>query len=96
MIAVGIREMKNRLSEYIRRVRDGEVILVTDRGRVVAQLTKPGIDVTAPDDPIARLEADGLLLRRGGKNHPELYPDLEPAAPGISALDLLDELRGDR
>ena len=29
MISVGIRELKNRLSEYLRMVRQGEVILVT-------------------------------------------------------------------
>ena len=36
--AVGVRELKARLSEYVRRARDGEVVLVTDRGRVVAEL----------------------------------------------------------
>src|SRR4051812_43765956 len=41
MKEVGIRELKNRLSEYIRQVREGEVIMVTDRGEVVAELRAP-------------------------------------------------------
>ena len=41
MIAVGVRELKARLSEYLRRVRDGETVLVTDRGVVVAELGPP-------------------------------------------------------
>ena len=41
MRAVGIREMKNKLSEYLRIVAEGETVLVTDRGRVVAQLAPP-------------------------------------------------------
>ncbi|NIN72566.1 MAG: type II toxin-antitoxin system prevent-host-death family antitoxin [Gemmatimonadetes bacterium] len=45
MKVVGIRELKNRLSEYVRMVRRSEEILVTDRGVVVAELRKPG---TAP------------------------------------------------
>jgi len=35
MKTVGIRELKDHLSEYLRRVRGGESVLVTDRGEVV-------------------------------------------------------------
>jgi antitoxin (DNA-binding transcriptional repressor) of toxin-antitoxin stability system len=38
---VGIRKLKNRLSAYIRAVRKGNVILVTDHGTVVAEIRKP-------------------------------------------------------
>ena len=49
MKAVGLRELKNRLSEYIRDVRAGEGILVTDRGQVVAELNPPGHRAAAAD-----------------------------------------------
>ncbi|MCA1792075.1 MAG: type II toxin-antitoxin system prevent-host-death family antitoxin, partial [Thioalkalivibrio sp.] len=42
MRAVGIRELKNRLSEFIRLVEAGESVLVTDRGTVVAELRPSG------------------------------------------------------
>jgi antitoxin (DNA-binding transcriptional repressor) of toxin-antitoxin stability system len=38
---VGIRKLKDRLSAYIRAVRKGNVILVTDHGTVVAEIRKP-------------------------------------------------------
>lgn len=38
---VGIREAKAHLSEYIRRVNEGEVVTITDRGRVTALLVAP-------------------------------------------------------
>lgn len=95
MIAVGIREMKNRLSEFLRRVREGEVVLVTDRGKVVAQLTSPGANVESEDLAFDRLAAEGLLSRRGGENTPDLYPDMQPVSPDLSSEQLLDELRGD-
>ncbi len=41
MVTTGIRNLKNNLSRYIRRVIGGERILVTDRGRVVAELRLP-------------------------------------------------------
>jgi antitoxin (DNA-binding transcriptional repressor) of toxin-antitoxin stability system len=42
MIATGIRELKTHLSRYLRQVAGGETILVTDRGRIVAEVRPPG------------------------------------------------------
>jgi antitoxin (DNA-binding transcriptional repressor) of toxin-antitoxin stability system len=41
MRAVGIRALKDRLSEYVRVAADGETVLVTDRDKVVAELGPP-------------------------------------------------------
>ncbi|MEW6752844.1 MAG: type II toxin-antitoxin system prevent-host-death family antitoxin [Candidatus Latescibacterota bacterium] len=57
MRTVGIRDLKTRLSSYLRDVARGEVLLVTDRGRVVAEVRPPG----AND---AGLSADALRRRR--------------------------------
>jgi len=37
-IRVGTRELKSKLSEYLRRVKKGQTIIVTERGNVIAQL----------------------------------------------------------
>lgn len=42
MIAVGIRELKNNLSQYVRRIEKGEKFAITAHGRVVAELGPPG------------------------------------------------------
>ncbi|MFL5262318.1 MAG: type II toxin-antitoxin system Phd/YefM family antitoxin [Anaeromyxobacteraceae bacterium] len=42
MKTAGVRELKARLSEYLRDVQRGEVVLVTDRGHVVAEMRPPG------------------------------------------------------
>jgi antitoxin (DNA-binding transcriptional repressor) of toxin-antitoxin stability system len=44
MKTAGIREFKEQLSQYLREVQTGEVILVTDRGRVVAEVRAPGTE----------------------------------------------------
>ncbi len=41
MAAVGIRELKNRLSQYLKRVRAGERVVVTERGKPVAIISPP-------------------------------------------------------
>lgn len=63
MKAVAVRELKNRLSAYLREIAQGEVVLVTDRGRVVAQLRRPPgeMPVTMLEDALARLQVEGAL-----------------------------------
>jgi antitoxin (DNA-binding transcriptional repressor) of toxin-antitoxin stability system len=39
--SVGVKELKNRLSEYLRDVRSGTRVLISDRGTVIAELHEP-------------------------------------------------------
>jgi len=77
MKTVGLRELKNRLSEYVRRVRAGEAVMVTDRGQVVAELRSPGYPPsgTKVDTAVARLVNRGLLVL-GAPNDRHIYPAL--------------------
>jgi prevent-host-death family protein len=67
MTEIALFEAKNRFSELIDRVQKGEVIVITRRGKVVAQLAPPeGLGATTrAQDAIARLRAtrQGVSLR---------------------------------
>ncbi|MEX2177384.1 MAG: type II toxin-antitoxin system prevent-host-death family antitoxin [Gemmatimonadaceae bacterium] len=88
MATTGIRELKNNLSLYLRRVAAGEHIVVTAHGRPVAELRPPDSVLPAAmhgirravvqGDPFAGWHRLGVRLPRG------------------SASVLLDEERGDR
>jgi antitoxin (DNA-binding transcriptional repressor) of toxin-antitoxin stability system len=94
--AVGIRELKNRLSEYLRLVRSGEDILVTDRGQVVAELRPPGQSpVTCKYPGLSELVRQGRA-RLGAPNDPTLYPPLKKLLGQAEIAQLLDEERGQR
>lgn len=54
MTRIGIRELRQRASDYLRRVEAGETIEVTDRGRPVALLTP-----IPKASPVERLRASG-------------------------------------
>lgn len=96
MKAVGVRELKNRLSEYLRQVRGGEQILVTDRGEVIAELRQPGrSELDTPYPELMRYVQRGKA-RMGGPNDPELYPSLTSVLPPGRSLTLLDQERGER
>ena len=78
MKQAGIREFKNRLSEYVRLVREGEQILVTDRGRVVAELRQPTAELEHPKAVLRDLARQGKA-RLGAPNDPSLYAPLKLA-----------------
>ena len=62
MRAVGLKVLKNKLSEYVRLVASGETVLITDRDRVVAELVPPaeGRGQTVDDVALAALVRQGL------------------------------------
>jgi prevent-host-death family protein len=97
MKSVGLRELKNRLSEYVREVRAGEGVLVTDRGQVVAELLPPwqGVDERGVPSGLVALAKKGQLTL-GASNEAALYPKLPPLLKRFRAAVLLDEERGTR
>ncbi len=97
MQTVGLRELKNRLSHYVREVREGAVVLVTDRGEVVAELRPPGPqdEVAAKYPRLLELAQQGRA-RLGALNRRELYERMPPALRGITSAELLDQDRGER
>jgi antitoxin (DNA-binding transcriptional repressor) of toxin-antitoxin stability system len=95
---VGVRELKNRLSEYIRQVRSGESVLVTDRGEVVAELAPPGHGTGDGEVPAALLAlAKRGLATLGAAGDAGLYPSLpRKRKRKLTAAQLLEEERGSR
>ena len=99
METVGIRELKNRLSKYVRQVQAGDVVIVTDRGRIVAEMWPPGHgDLRADVDPgLLDMERKGLIRLGTGTNSPDLYPKMSHVdLGGETVQDVIDFLRGDR
>ena len=96
MKTVGLRELKNRLAEYVREVRRGEGVLVTDRGAVVAELVPPGQATDSSGAPagLVTLAKDGRLTL-GAETDPAAYPKLSRVIKR-RAIELLDEERGAR
>jgi prevent-host-death family protein len=97
MEQIGLRELKNRLSHYVRRVRAGHPIQVTDRGEVVAELVPPA-SLAAGADSRRRLAgmARRGLIRIGAPNDRRLYRRLPRLVPRGTGERLIDEARGER
>ena len=95
MAATGIRELKDNLSRYIRRVEAGERIAVTAHGRVVAELVPPEATRQARRSRWDELIAAGTLRPPLEAGDPfEDWPDIR--LPRGTAADLIDADRGER
>jgi len=64
---VGTKELKNRLSHYLRLVRDGERVMVTDHGEVVAELRAAEAPAKGDAAALEALEALGIVTLGRGK-----------------------------
>ena len=93
MRAMGLKMLKNKLSEYIRLAASGETVLVTDRDRVVAE-------IVPPQPGRGAFLADAMLadaVRRGWVTPPTLVgAGAPPRKPVMKFRDLMRELDQDR
>ena len=95
IMETGIRELKDHLSRYIRRIEAGERISVTAHGRVVAELVPPGAGSRAAQrSRFDQLIATGVVRPPVEAGDPfEDWPDIR--LPRGTAADLIDSDRGD-
>ncbi|MDH7578282.1 MAG: type II toxin-antitoxin system prevent-host-death family antitoxin [Bacillota bacterium] len=75
---VGIREIKNRFSWYLQRVKKGEVLIITERNTPVAKL----IPMQTPPDVLNLLDT-GLVCWKGGKPQGLIEP---PSIQGTKTI----------
>jgi antitoxin (DNA-binding transcriptional repressor) of toxin-antitoxin stability system len=93
MRSVGLKVLKNKLSEYVRLVAGGETVLVTDHDRVVAEIHPPGVNRSreVPDALLAE------AVRQGWVSPPSLWQGAPPPRrPVCSWRELQVELAADR
>ena len=92
--STGIRELKDNLSRYIRRIEAGERIAVTAHGRVVAELVPPGATAKGTPSRFDELVASSVIrppLEAGDPT--EGWPDIR--LPAGTGAELIDADRGD-
>ena len=87
-LRVGVRDLKSRLSEYLRQVSQGQTVIITDHGRPVGRLSP--IDQTL-DQRVKALQDAGLVAWNGQKLKPVTPVAVNRGERQIS--DILVEMR---
>jgi prevent-host-death family protein len=88
MVSIGIRELRQHASRYVRMVREGRRVAVTDRGTLVAYL----VPADEPASARARLEAAGAYQPGVGSVLDLLPPPPTPEG-GRPLSEAVEELR---
>ena len=99
MKVVGVKQLKAKLSEYIRLAKAGETVLVTERDEVVAELrpARRQRPVTERlEDVLEALSASGEVTRAAQPKGDWTWRSHGLGLPPGTARTLLDELRQDR
>jgi prevent-host-death family protein len=86
---IGLRELNQNPSRAVARVRAGESLLVTDRGRpvlrMVPEVESPGV--------LSRLVAEGTATAPAEQGMPELIEDLVPDVESLTDVLLVERNR---
>ena len=93
MISTGIRELKNKLSHYVRQIEAGKRVAVTAHGRVVAELVPPGAGA-AGSSRYEELIAAGIIVpatERDGE--PPEWPEIRLSRGTVA--ELIESDRGE-
>ena len=97
MESAGVADLKARLSEYLARVKSGEEVLVTDRGKPIARLVPVGVETVVDDEAemarLSAMEREGLV-RLGSGRLPEGF--FEKARPEDPEGLLVEAVREER
>lgn len=99
MKVVGIKQLKARLSEYVRLAKAGETVLVTERDEVVAELRPARRQTPVTEDLDALLEAlsaSGEVTRAAQSKGDWTWRSQGLGLPSGTAQAVLDEIRQDR
>ena len=99
MKVVGIKQLKARLSEYVRLAKAGETVLVTERDEVVAELRPARRQTPAAgslEDVLDALAASGEITRAAQSKGAWTWRTRGLALPAGTARAVLDEIRQDR
>ena len=96
MTVTTVSKLKASLSEFLRRVKAGEEVLITERGRVIARLSPPAFSPALPES-IREMERNGLLKIGTGKLPKDFWRMPRPKDPkGLVRNALLKERAGGR
>lgn len=89
METIGLRELNQNPSKAVARVRAGESIVVTDRGRPILRMV-PEIEQAGA---LSRLVGEGTVTAPTEQGMPELIPDLAPEIDSVADILLAERDR---
>jgi antitoxin (DNA-binding transcriptional repressor) of toxin-antitoxin stability system len=98
MKTVGVKQLKAQLSEYLRAVKRGELVVVTERDQVIAEIRAPRKEkdmMANTRDALAALATSGDVTLASARKKGWNWTPVALGLPAGTAAELLDDLRRD-
>jgi antitoxin (DNA-binding transcriptional repressor) of toxin-antitoxin stability system len=104
MKSVGVRELKSHLSKYLSLVKNGEVVVVTDHNKIVAEIRQPTKAVSKDNNAMQEIEAYLDKLNNEGKLYKasrsytlvDSFKSIRKSSTSYKWKDIYSKLREDR
>lgn len=90
MVSVGIKELKNSLSRYLSRVKQGEEILISQRGRIIARIIREDPKHVSIREALSPLAMKGSILLPTQKINRDVPPPVELPGKAVSEMVIED------
>jgi antitoxin (DNA-binding transcriptional repressor) of toxin-antitoxin stability system len=97
MVTVGVRDLKNQLSQYLQFVKNGEKVVITEHNKIIAEISSPGDEkndnILLVEQKLRKLSMEGeiVLAKRNETRVP--IPETKEA---LDWKTIYDEVRNDR
>jgi antitoxin (DNA-binding transcriptional repressor) of toxin-antitoxin stability system len=97
MLTVGIRDLKNQLSQYLQYVKDGEKVVITEHNKIIAEITIPKktgeSKISSMEKKLEQLSKDGeIILAKRNKS----YAKIPETGEKLDWETIYNEVRADR
>jgi prevent-host-death family protein len=97
MVTVGIRDLKNQLSQYLQYVKNGEKVIVTEHNKIIAEISVPAHEkennISSVEKELEKLSGEGeIILAKRNKS----YVKLPETKENIDWEKIYNEIRADR
>jgi prevent-host-death family protein len=98
MITVGVRDLKNQLSQYLQYVKDGEKIIVTEHNRIIAEIIVPEKKNTniSIEKKFEQLKKEGKMILSKRNETLVKKPQITEIEKKIKWESVYNEVRADR
>jgi prevent-host-death family protein len=98
MITVGVRDLKNQLSQYLQYVKEGEKIIVTEHNRIIAEISVPEQKNTkiSIEEKFEKLKKEGKMILSKRNETFVKKPEITEVDKKIAWESVYNEARADR
>jgi len=96
MITVGVRDLKNQLSQYLQYVKNGEKVIITEHNKIIAEINIPDRDqenTTEIEEKLIELGKKGELIPAKRK---KTYAKLPEIKENLDWKTVYNDIREDR